>query len=64
MTTTEIIDQIHDLILEDHHISAKSIAEQMDISPERVGSIIHGHLDIRKVLHIFQYLGEFKNLRK
>ena len=27
VTTPEIIDQIHELILEDHRISAKSIAE-------------------------------------
>ena len=37
----EIIDQIHELILLDHWISAKSIAEQLGISHERVGSIIH-----------------------
>ena len=30
VTTPEIIDQIHDLILEDRPISAKSIAEQLD----------------------------------
>ena len=44
----EIIDQIHELILEDHRISAKSIAEQLDISRERVGSIIHKDLDMWK----------------
>ena len=33
----EIIDQIHEIILEERRISAKSIAEQLDISPERVG---------------------------
>jgi len=41
VTTPEIIDQIHQLILEDRWISAKSIAEQLGISHERVGSIIH-----------------------
>ena len=41
VTTPEIIDQIHELIFEDHRISAKSIAEQLDISRERVGSIVH-----------------------
>ena len=41
VTTPEIIDGIHELILEDHWISAKSIAEQQRISRERVGSIIH-----------------------
>jgi len=32
VTTPEIIDQIHKLILEDRRISAKSIAEQLGIS--------------------------------
>jgi len=39
--TPEIIDQIHELILEDRRISAKSIAEQLGISRERVGFIIN-----------------------
>jgi hypothetical protein len=45
----EIIDQIHELILEDCRISAKSIAEQLCISRERVGSFIHEDLDMRKL---------------
>ena len=45
MTTLEIIDQIHQLILEDHQISAKSVDEQLRISRERVG--IHEDLDTR-----------------
>ena len=49
VTTAEIIDQIHELILEDRRISAKSIAEQLGISRERVGSIIHEDLDMRKL---------------
>ena len=32
VTIQEIIDQIHELILEDHWISTKSIAEQLGIS--------------------------------
>jgi len=47
--TPEIIDQIHELILEDRRISAKSIAQQLGISHERVGSIIHEDLDKRKL---------------
>ena len=43
--TPEIIDKIYELNLEDRHISAKSIAEQLGISRERVGSIIHEDLD-------------------
>jgi len=49
VTIPEIIDQIHDLILEDSRISAKSIAEQLGISRERVGSIIHEDLDTGKL---------------
>jgi len=45
----EIIDQIHELILEDRRISAKSIAEQLGISRKRVGSIIHEDLDMWKL---------------
>jgi plasmid maintenance system antidote protein VapI len=37
---------IHELILEDRRISAKSIAEQLGISRERVGSIIHENFDM------------------
>jgi len=49
VTTPEIIDQIHELVMEGRRISAKSIAEQMGISSERVGSIMHEDLDLRKL---------------
>ena len=49
MPTPEIIDEIHEVILEDRRISAKSIAEQLGISRERVGFIIHEDLDMRKL---------------
>ena len=49
VTTPEIIDQIHELILVNRWISAKSIAEQLGISRELVGSIIHDDLDMRKL---------------
>jgi len=49
MTTQEIIDQIHKLILEDRRISAKSIPEQLGIVCEWVGSIIHEDLDMREL---------------
>jgi len=48
-TSPESIDQIHELILEDRQISVKSIAEQLGISRERVGSLIHEDLDTRKL---------------
>ena len=47
VTTPEIIDTIHGLISEDRRISAKSIAEQLGISRDRVGSIILEDLDMR-----------------
>jgi len=46
VTAPEIIDQINELILEDCRILAKSIAEQLCISHERVGSIFHEDLDM------------------
>jgi len=49
VTTPEIIDKIHEIILEDRRISAKSIAEQPGISREWVGSIIHDDLEMRKL---------------
>jgi len=48
LTTPEIIDQIHELILEDCRILAKSIAEQLGISREWVRSIIHKDMDMQK----------------
>ena len=49
VTTPDIIDQIYELILEDRRLSAKSIAEQLGISRERDGSIIHEDFDMRKL---------------
>ena len=49
VTTPDIIDQIHEIILEDRRISTKSIAEQLGISRERVASIIHEDLDMQKL---------------
>ena len=40
LTTPEIIDEIHELILEDRWISDKLIADQLGIAREWVGSII------------------------
>jgi len=49
VTTPEIIDQIHEIILEDRWISAKTIAEQLGISHERVWAIIHEDMDMWKL---------------
>jgi len=49
VTIPKIIDRIHGIIWEDRRISAKSVAEQLGISRERVRSIIHEDLDMRKL---------------
>jgi hypothetical protein len=49
VNTPEVIDKIHYPILEHRRISTKSIAKQLRISRERVGSIIHEHFDMRKL---------------
>jgi len=49
VATTEIIDHIHELILEDRRILANSIAEKLDISLEQVGYIIPEDLGMRKL---------------
>jgi len=49
LTIPEIIDRVDELILEERWISVKSIAEQLGISRERVGSIIQEDMDVRKL---------------
>ena len=49
VTIPEIIDLIQELIMEDRRISAKSIAEQLGISRERVESTIHEDFYMRKL---------------
>jgi len=49
MTTPEFMHRIHELILEDRRISSKSIAEELGIARDWVGSIIHEDLDMRKL---------------
>ena len=48
-----VCDQIHQLILEDRRIWAKSIAEHFGNSREWVGSIIQEDLDMQKVSSIW-----------
>jgi hypothetical protein len=49
VTFRESVDQNRELILKDSRISAQSKAEQLVISRERVGSIVHEDLDMRKI---------------
>ena len=49
VSTPEILDQFHRLILEDCRISTQSIAELLGTSRERVRSVIHEDLGMRKL---------------
>jgi hypothetical protein len=49
VTTTEIVDQIQELILEDRRFCSKSKAEQMGISREWVDSVINEELYRQKL---------------
>ena len=49
VSTPEKVDQVHDLILSNRRISLQEIADIVHISKERVGSIIHDQLDMRKL---------------
>jgi hypothetical protein len=49
VTTPKFLDYTHELILKERRISAKSIAEQLGISRERVGSVFHEDVDTRKL---------------
>jgi hypothetical protein len=49
VTTPEIIAHILEQNLEGHRISAKSIAEELGISREQVGFIIHEDLGVWKL---------------
>lgn len=49
VTTPEIIEKIHDIVLQDRRVKVREIAEIVRISDERVRNILHEHLDMRKV---------------
>jgi histone-lysine N-methyltransferase SETMAR len=48
-TTPEIIEQLHDMILDDRRIKVREIAETKGISKERVGYVLHEELDMKKL---------------
>jgi transposase len=48
-TTPEIIEQVHDMLLDDRRMKMREIAETIGISKERVGYILHEELDIKKL---------------
>jgi transposase len=48
-TKPEIIEQVHDLLLDDRRIKVLEIAENIGISKERVRYILHEELVIKKL---------------
>jgi histone-lysine N-methyltransferase SETMAR len=48
-TTPEIIEQVHDIVLDNWQIKVREIAVTIGISKERVRYILHEELDMRKL---------------
>jgi hypothetical protein len=48
-TTPEIIEQVHDMVLDDRRMKVREIAGTIGLSKERVGYILHEELDMKKV---------------
>ena len=56
-TTPEIIEQVHNMVLDDQRMKVREISETIGISNERVGYILHEELNMKKlcarwVLHL------------
>jgi hypothetical protein len=48
-TTSEIIEQVHDVVLDDQRMKVREIVETIGISKECVGYILHEEMDIKKL---------------
>ena len=48
-TTPGIIEQVHDMVLDDGRMKVREIAETAGISKERVGYILHEELDMQNL---------------
>lgn len=49
ITTEEMINKIHDIVLEDRRVKISEIAKKVNISNERVFNILHEHLGMKKL---------------
>ena len=49
ITTTEMTNKIHDIVLNDLKMKVREVAEIVSISTERVVNILHTHLCMRKL---------------
>ena len=48
-TTPEIVDKIHDMVMDDRRVKVREIASAVGISSERVHNILLKHLNMRKL---------------
>jgi len=48
-TTPEIVEQVHNMVLDDRQMKVCEIAETIGISKQRVGYILHEELDMKKL---------------
>jgi hypothetical protein len=48
-TTPEIVDKIHDMVMDDRRVKVREIASAVGISSERVHNILQQHLNMRKL---------------
>jgi hypothetical protein len=48
-TRPEIIEQVHNMVLDDWRMKVREINESIGISKERVGYILHEELDMKKI---------------
>lgn len=49
VTTEEMIEKVHKIVLADRRLKVRELAELVDISSERVHNILHQHLDMNKL---------------
>jgi transposase len=52
-TTPEIIEQVHNMVLDEWRMKVREIAETIGISKESVGYILHEELDMKKLCAIW-----------
>lgn len=49
VTTEEMINKIHDIVLNDRRVKVREISDMVNISKERVGNILHEVLNMKKL---------------
>ena len=50
VVVSETIDSVHQLILQDRHVTYREIETTLDISGSSIHSIVHEHLTVKKFL--------------